>query len=222
MEEQRQPTLRERAIEEIRRRDFERDKALKDKKPFPWTEQQRRNPGPPFVAPPLPVVITDFMTPEKVQDLLSLPSPPEVEWVPKLSYNPDVPLPGPPESLPVCSLDWYQANQLAKRTEGKYFVVQFNNRPFSALAAYGEGGEDNDGDARKEEGKEDAGGEEGKREHPPKDGKDEAGRRASEADGRHHMIFERSPLLFMNLAKLHSTTLYIHQSHRLYGMESTL
>lgn len=114
------------------------------------------------------------MTPEKVQQIFSLPSPPEVQWVPELGFNPDVPLPGPPESLPVCSLEWHQANQLAKRTEGKYFVVQFNNRPFSAWAAYGEGGEENEGDAGKEEGKEEE--EEGKQEHPPKDGKDEEGK----------------------------------------------
>ncbi|KAJ9293934.1 hypothetical protein DTO271G3_7310 [Paecilomyces variotii] len=131
--------------EEYRRRKFEEDKARKGDKGPPWPPEawkaaaEAARAGILAPEPRFPILITDFMTPQKVQEIVGLESLPEVKWTTRSALEGEEPhLSHLPNELQYCAVTGFDQRQRIKEAStGENVMVRFEGTDRFAWLSYG-------------------------------------------------------------------------------------
>lgn len=129
--------------EEERLRKFEEDKARKRNSSFPWPAEVWKAAATAARAgilapePKFPIIITDFMTPQKVQKLAGLSSTPKVKWTTKTLFGPQEP--DQPEKVQYCAITGRDQRDMIKdHSTGESIIIWFEGVKRSAWLARAE------------------------------------------------------------------------------------
>ncbi|PLB53485.1 hypothetical protein P170DRAFT_473345 [Aspergillus steynii IBT 23096] len=142
----------EKALEEARLKKFEEDKARKEKDkgscsrwaPGAWDAARAD-----FAAgkiPPepwFPIIINDYMTPEKIREICGLPSPPTIEWTTTAPFETDYT--STTKRVQYCTVHGWEASCLIREaSHGESVLVWFKDERRSAWQAAAEALESED------------------------------------------------------------------------------
>jgi hypothetical protein len=138
-----------------RKAEFEEDKALKDKKPSPWSREAwqaaaaRNEAGIVRPEPRFPIIIINStegssMSPEKLQDVAGLSSLPDVRWTTRTSVfdsEEEGGSRGPddgerPEKMQYCDVAREQLVRIKERSDGEKVLVWFDGQKRCAWLAH--------------------------------------------------------------------------------------
>lgn len=139
--------------DKAREENFEKVKALKDKKPSPWSREAweaaaaRHRAGVVQPEPRFPIIITcstgPFTTPQKLQEAAGLSSLPDVQWTARTSVfdsEGEEGSKGPdgekPEKVQYCDVNWEQLIQVKEYSDGEDVLVWFKGKKRFAWLAH--------------------------------------------------------------------------------------
>ncbi|KAB8207829.1 hypothetical protein BDV34DRAFT_59963 [Aspergillus parasiticus] len=130
-------------LDEEQRRKFEEDKARKRKdacSPWPaeaWQAAWAASRAGVIWEPRFPTIITDFMTPQRVQELAGLPSLPETTWTITTGFASEEL--DNPEALQYCVVDvWAQLKRVDNGSTGEEVRIWFEGKKRIAWSGHAE------------------------------------------------------------------------------------